>query len=166
MSKFKVGDVCNYLGASGWDGLTITQINDSYYPIKGYHKNFGLGSFLESELVLQKSGGELKVGDKVNKQTGGPSGYYDQPYDTWTTTNDQMEWLAKEKWGIYAIHLKDIFKGLCRWGDKNGTTVEYDTRKVIYYGVRVLKMIVGVDEMRKYLQDLLDDKQFKGSDDA
>jgi len=83
------------------------------------------------------------------------------PFKDWVTTNDQMEYLAEHKWGIYAIHLKDIFKGLCRWGDKTGTSVEYDTRKVIYYGCRVLKMIVGKKGLRTYLEELLDDPQFK-----
>jgi hypothetical protein len=92
---------------------------------------------------------------------GGPQSYYDAPYHEWVTTNDQMEYLAELKWGKYAIHLKDIFKGLCRWGDKEGTTIEYDTRKIIYYACRVLKMIVGVSSMRVYLQEILDDKQFK-----
>jgi hypothetical protein len=92
----------------------------------------------------------------------GPSPYYDQPYSDWVTTNDQMEWLAENKWGKYAIHLKDIFKGLCRWGEKEGTDIEYDTRKIIYYGLRVLRMVVGVEKTREYLNSLLNDKQFGG----
>jgi hypothetical protein len=103
----------------------------------------------------------------INKtSSGGPSEYYDMPYVTWVTANDQMEYLAEHKWGKYAIHLKDIFKGLCRWGDKSGTTVEYDSRKIIYYGCRVLMMVVGTAELRVYLNELLDDKQFqeKGDD--
>ena len=55
--------------------------------------------------------------------TGGPSSYYDMPFNTWITTNDMMEHLAEHKWGRYGIHLKDIFKGICRWGDKAGTTI-------------------------------------------
>ncbi len=98
---------------------------------------------------------------KQTKSTGGPSSYYDFPYSGWVTTNDQMEYLAEHKWGKYGIHLKDIFKGLCRWGDKSGTSVEYDVKKIIYYGVRVLRMISGNAEVRIYLQTLLDDKQFK-----
>jgi hypothetical protein len=98
--------------------------------------------------------------------SGGPSSYYDMPYSAWVTTNDQMEYLAEHKWGKYAIHLKDIFKGLCRWGDKSGTTVEYDSRKVIYYGCRVLMMVVGAAELRVYLHELLDDKQFQEKTDV
>ena len=104
--------------------------------------------------------------EKETKQkpdvTGGPSSYYDMPYGDWITTNDQMEYLAENKWGRYGIHLKDIFKGLCRWGDKNGTSLEYDSEKIIYYGCRVMRMISGNQKLRDYLQKLLDDPQFKG----
>lgn len=93
--------------------------------------------------------------------TGGPSSYYDMPFSEWVTTNDQMEYLAEHKWGKYGIHLKDIFKGLCRWGDKSGTSVSYDAKKIIYYGVRVLRLAVGNNEMRKYLHEILSDPQFK-----
>lgn len=92
---------------------------------------------------------------------GGPSSYYDLPFSKWVTVNDMMEHLAEHKWGKYGIHLKDIFKGICRWGDKKGTTVEYDTKKIIYYGCRILMMIVGKAGLRKYLQSILDDPQFK-----
>ena len=95
------------------------------------------------------------------KPHGGPQSYYDMPYGDWITTNDQMEYLAEHKWGRFSIHLKDIFKGLCRWGDKEGTSVEYDTRKIIYYGCRVLRMLVGVEGLRMYLEELLQDEQFK-----
>jgi hypothetical protein len=93
--------------------------------------------------------------------SGGPSTYYDMPYADWKTTNDQMEYLSEHKWGKYSIHIKDIFKGLCRWGDKKGTTVEYDSRKVIYYGCRILRMVAGNQALRLYLQELLDNNQFK-----
>jgi hypothetical protein len=99
--------------------------------------------------------------EKQTKTAGGPSAYYDMPFKDWITTNDMMEYLAEHKWGKYGIHLKDIFKGLCRWGDKNGTSVEYDTRKIIYYGVRVLRLVIGITATRQYLQSLLDDPQFQ-----
>ena len=86
------------------------------------------------------------------------------PFSTFKTTNCQMEYLAENKWGKYGIHLKDIFKGLCRWGDKAGTNSVYDSKKVIYYGTRVLMMLVGVNETREYLQELLDDQQFEESE--
>jgi hypothetical protein len=83
------------------------------------------------------------------------------PFQEWLTLNDQMEYLAKNKWGIYAIHLKDVFKGLGRWGEKEGTTPLYDTKKGIYYFCRVMKMMVGAKGLREYLQSILDDPQFK-----
>lgn len=92
---------------------------------------------------------------------GGPSSYYDLPFNKWVTVNDMMEHLAEHKWGKYGIHLKDIFKGICRWGEKSGTTVEYDTKKIIYYGCRILMMISGKEGLRNYLQGILDDPQFK-----
>lgn len=95
---------------------------------------------------------------------GGPSKYYDMPFSEWTTTNDMMEYLAEHKWGRYGIHLKDILKGICRWGDKQGTTIEYDARKIIYYGVRVLQLAVGRTEMRAYLREILHDPQFKATE--
>jgi hypothetical protein len=92
---------------------------------------------------------------------GGPSSYYDMPFSDWVTTNDMMEYLAEHKWDKYGIHLKDIFKGICRWGDKSGTTVLYDTKKIIYYGCRILRMLVGKAGVQEYLTELLNDKQFK-----
>tara|TARA_Y100000296_G_scaffold3494_1_gene4707 strand:+ start:56 stop:553 length:498 start_codon:yes stop_codon:yes gene_type:complete len=106
-----------------------------------------------------------KIQDNVNSPStesdGGPSSYYDMPFEDWVTLNDQMEYLAQNKWGVYAIHLKDVFKGLGRWGDKSGTTPLYDTKKGIYYFCRVMKMMVGVEGLREYLQSILDDPQFK-----
>ena len=102
------------------------------------------------------------MSDKSIRSTGGPTSYYDFPFKDWVTTNDMMEHLAEHKWGKYGIHLKDIFKGLCRWGDKDVATIEYDTKKIIYYGVRVLRMVVGVEKTREYLSELLNDKQFGG----
>lgn len=104
---------------------------------------------------------EKMAASETMKSDGGPSSYYDQPYASWQTTNDQMEWLAENKWGKYSIHLKDVFKGLCRWGEKEGTDVVYDTKKGIYYFCRVLRMMRGKEAVREYLQGLLDDPQFK-----
>lgn len=98
---------------------------------------------------------------EVGIPTGGPSSYYDMPFSEWVTTNDMMEYLAEHKWGRYGIHLKDIFKGICRWGDKEGTTLVYDAKKIIYYGVRILQLAVGREKMREYLKELLNDPQFK-----
>ena len=99
----------------------------------------------------------------TSSPTGGPSAYYDMPFGEWVTTNDMMEYLAEHKWGRYGIHLKDIFKGICRWGDKSGTTITYDAKKIIYYGVRILQLAVGRTEMRAYLLEILHDPQFKAT---
>lgn len=107
--------------------------------------------------------GETEAPTKVSP-TGGPSSYYDMPFSEWVTTNDMMEYLAEHKWGRYGIHLKDIFKGICRWGDKEGTTLVYDAKKIIYYGVRILQLAVGRTEMRAYLREILHDPQFKAID--
>ena len=114
---------------------------------------------------ISSLGQEIDADDNVNshgtESDGGPSSYYDMPFQDWVTLNDQMEYLAQNKWGRYAIHLKEPFKGLGRWGDKSGTTPLYDTKKGIYYFCRVMKMMVGAEGLREYLQSILDDPQFK-----
>jgi hypothetical protein len=181
--KYDVGNTVVITGETGGheydigSDVVITEMLGKSYL--GHADNRGLQwAFDDSECTLSireemtplatKFLWDAAYGGTVTNKTssGGPSAYYDMPYSTWVTTNDQMEYLAEHKWGKYAIHLKDIFKGLCRWGDKSGTTVEYDSRKVIYYGCRVLMMVVGTAELRVYLHELLDDKQFqeKGDD--
>ena len=92
--------------------------------------------------------------------TGGPSSYYD--FDAnWTTFNDFMEHKAKTQWGPHSLHLKDVGKAVCRFGVKEGTSDAYDARKIIYSGLRLLGMIEGNEAMRKELEVLLSDKQFK-----
>lgn len=102
----------------------------------------------------------LKSESKIQTD-GGPSDYYDFPA-SWTTFNDFIEYKSEAQWGKFSFHLGNIGKALCRWGDKSGTTTEYDAKKIIYSGVRVLKMIIGTEKTRDYLQRLLDDPQFKG----
>lgn len=98
--------------------------------------------------------------DKINSD-GGPTDYYDFP-ESWTTFNDFIEYKSLTQWKEFSFHLGNIGKALCRWSDKTGTSTEYDAKKIIYSGVRILKMIVGVEKTREYLQRLLDDPQFKG----
>jgi hypothetical protein len=166
--KYKVGDTVVITGETGGHDyaigseVVIAEVLDINYL--GHAEDGWQWVFDDSECTLVIREEMTPVPNKTS--SGGPSAYYDMPYSTWVTTNDQMEYLAEHKWGKYAIHLKDIFKGLCRWGDKSGTTVEYDSRKIIYYGCRVLMMVVGAKELRVYLHELLDDKQFqsKGED--
>jgi hypothetical protein len=94
------------------------------------------------------------------KSDGGPSSYFDFPA-SWTTFNDFIEHKSEHQWGKFSFHLGNIGKAICRWGDKSGTTEEYDAKKIIYSGVRILKMLIGARATRDYLQRLLDDPQFK-----
>ena len=161
MSRFKVGDIVERVESSqnphkygevGRQYEVLSVEGSNIEVIKGYDGAF-TGYF---KLVK-----EAKPKDSV----GGPSSYYDMPFQDWDTSNDMMEHLAVNKWKDHSIHLKDIFKGLCRWGEKDGTTVEYDTRKIIYYGLRVYRMMVGKEGVQKYLKELAEDKQFQEKDD-
>lgn len=95
-----------------------------------------------------------------SKPTGGPSSYYDFP-EEFKTVNDVLEDKSEHQWGIHSWHLANIFKAVWRFGTKEGTSHEYDVKKVIYSACRVLRRMSGNEAMRKYLQELLDDQQFK-----
>lgn len=92
---------------------------------------------------------------------GGPSGYYDFPKG-WVTWNDLSDYKSKAQWKEYSFHLANIGKAIYRWGEKEGTTIKYDTKKIIYSGLRVLLMMSSKSEVRGYLKELLEDPQFKG----
>lgn len=94
------------------------------------------------------------------KSNGGPSSYYDFKPD-WVTLNDLMEHKAKTQWGAYSLHLKDSMKAGMRFGAKDGTSVGYDARKMVYSDMRLLIMAEGKVAAREYLKKLLDDPQFK-----
>lgn len=106
---------------------------------------------------------QIMIRPEVVLTSGGPSSYYDLPesVEDWKTLNDVMEYLS-EYWQGASLHFKDIFKAGFRWGRKGGTTKDYDARKIAYSGLRLLTMVSGKEETRKYLQSLLDDKQFGG----
>jgi hypothetical protein len=91
---------------------------------------------------------------KEDKPDGGPAEYYDFPTGA-ITLNDLIE--HKDM----GFHRGNIFKACWRWGTKSGTTKEYDARKIIYSGARLLMKLVGVEELRVTLQKMLDDPQFK-----
>ncbi len=91
---------------------------------------------------------------------GGPSDYYDFPGE-WQTFNDFIEYKSLHQWKEHSFHLGNIGKAICRWGDKSGATKEYDSRKIVYSALRVLKALNGVGSVRSYLQSLLDDPQFQ-----
>lgn len=98
--------------------------------------------------------------DESKISDGGPSGYYDFP-PHWTTLNDYIEYKSKWNWKEHSFHIANIVKATCRWGDKSGTTIEYDVRKIIYSAARVYKAIMGTKALRDYLTSLLEDKQFQ-----
>ena len=92
---------------------------------------------------------------------GGPQLYYDLPFRDWVTVNDMVEFLSEKQWGKYSWIFKDILKACTRFGKKSGTDEAYDAKKIIYYGCRLLMSVADKATTRKYLQQLLDDKQFK-----
>jgi len=95
----------------------------------------------------------------VIKSDGGPSAYYDLP-ETARTLNDVIEWKGETQWLGDSFHLSNVTKAAWRWGVKDGTTKEYDARKFIYTGARLLMKYAGKAALRDTLQRMLDDKQF------
>lgn len=85
--------------------------------------------------------------------TGGPAQYYDFPEGA-ITLNDLIEHKEMD------FHRGNIFKACWRLGTKEGTTEEYDMRKIIYSGLRMLKKSEGVEEVQRYLKELSDERQF------
>ena len=96
-----------------------------------------------------------------SKPSGGPSAYYDFPFKDWTTVNDMIRYLSERQWGKHSWIFKDIVKACTRFGAKDGTTEVYDAKKIIYYGAWLLMCVADKATLRTYLQELLDDKQFK-----
>jgi hypothetical protein len=91
---------------------------------------------------------------------GGPAGYYDF-LPNWVTWNDLADYKAQRQWKEFSFHLGNIGKAIYRWGEKSGTSIEYDAKKIIYSGLRVLLMMTSKQEVRKYLEELSQDPQFK-----
>ena len=95
------------------------------------------------------------------KTDGGSASYYDAPFQDFTTVNDMIDYYSKNFWGWRSYIFKDIVKAVTRFGRKEGTDESYDAKKIIYYGCRLLMSVTDKSTTRKYLQQLLDDKQFK-----
>lgn len=164
--KFNIGD--RVVVNENQGGIYVGYIG----TVRGYSKRSNDKKFcyveIESGMVLifrddcldlvTKNMDEVEE-QKINSD-GGPSSYYDFP-SSWGTFNDFIEHKSEHQWKGFSFHLGNVGKAICRWGDKGGTTIEYDAKKIIYSATRVLKMIVGVEKTREYLQTLLDDKQFK-----
>ena len=92
--------------------------------------------------------------DIKHKPEGGPAYYYDFPKNV-ITLNDLIEFKEMD------FHRGNIFKACWRWGEKSGVAKEYDARKIIYSGARILMRLSGVKELRDTLQKILDDPQFQ-----
>lgn len=107
----------------------------------------------ESKVPLVKAAAPIK-------SDGGPSTYYDFLPD-WVTLNDAMEYLAENRWGKYALHLKDSMKACFRFGSKEGADVAYDAKKLVYSGLRLLVMIQGKAKVHAFLLQLANDPQFQ-----
>ena len=90
--------------------------------------------------------------------------YYNFPFQKFTTVNDMLDYMSQKQWGWRSYIFKDIVKACFRFGQKEGTTEVYDAEKIIYYGVRLLMSVSDKTTALNYLQQLLDDKQFKESD--
>jgi hypothetical protein len=93
------------------------------------------------------------------KSDGGPASYYDFPPD-WTTLNDYIEYKSGAQWGADSFHWGNITKAGCRWGDKEGTTKEYDAKKVVYSALRILRRLCGNKIVQDFLSELAKDPQF------
>jgi hypothetical protein len=103
----------------------------------------------------------FKALEGTDKPDGGPAEYYDFPKD-YNTLNDVIEWKGETSWLGDSFHLGNIVKAAWRWGIKSGTSKEYDARKFMYSGARLLMKYVGKEKLRETLQKMLDDKQFGG----
>lgn len=94
------------------------------------------------------------------RSSGGPSSYYDF-LSEWITLNDYIEYKSEWQWGADSFHLANITKAGCRWGDKEGTSKVYDAKKIVYSALRILRRLTGNKNVRAFLQELLNDEQFK-----
>jgi hypothetical protein len=116
---------------------------------------------------VEKPDKTIEVTLHLNKEapTGGPAAYYNLPIKA-VTLNDLIEYKGDcGDWaGGDAFHLGNLMKALWRFGTKEGTSKDYDARKFIYTGCRLLKKYAGNDAVRKTLQQVLDDPQFKKED--
>ena len=167
--KYKIGDLVKIKDDTfGWldpsDG-GVVKIN---YIWKGIHECCYKGDYFSFSYddidheATEKLGNPKETGEFHEKivSDGGPSSYYDFD-NTWATWNDLADYKSKRQWKEHSFHLGNIGKAIMRWGDKSGASLEYDAKKIIYSGLRVLMMLSGKESVREYLEKLLDDKQFK-----
>ena len=149
------GDTVIYKGKE----YTVIYISTYYVNLSGNHGgihltfNFGKPHLKDG---VQNSPPTSKI-----KTDGGSSAYCDAPFQEFTTVNDMVDYYSKNFWGWRSYIFKDIMKAVTRFGRKEGTDESYDSKKIIYYGCRLLMSVTDKATTRKYLQQLLDDKQFK-----
>ena len=130
-----------YYAKDLWGGLsTVRLTSEPYWSLVKRAK----------ETVDKEPDGDTKVGS-----------YYNFPFKDWFTVNDMLDYMSRKQWGWRSYIFKDIVKACFRFGQKEGTTEVYDAEKIIYYGVRLLMSVSDKTTARNYLQQLLDDKQFK-----
>ena len=130
-----------YYAKSLWGGFSDSRLtNEPYWSLVERAK----------ETVDKEPDGDTKVGS-----------YYNFPFKDWFTVNDMLDYMSRKQWGWRSYIFKDIVKACFRFGQKEGTTEVYDAEKIIYYGVRLLMSVSDKTTARNYLQQLLDDKQFK-----
>ena len=176
MTKFKVGDKVVITGNSHVHGFNIGEtvvvievdttdsdyrchgegVHDIWYCAEG---DIELVSYSPSEYNPESKPSHYNQEGSI-KSNGGPSKYYDFEPD-WATWNDFADYKSTHQWKEHSFHLGNVGKVLCRWGDKEGTTKDYDARKIVYSGLRTLLMLEGKDSVREYLNSLLEDNQFK-----
>lgn len=167
--KYEVGDLVKIEeGAFGWDDspdgevVEITEVfNDKSFS--GFYDDYYHFNYDDIDHEATEKLGNLKEAGDLHKKIvsdGGPSSYYDFD-NTWATWNDLADYKSKRQWKEHSFHLGNIGKAIMRWGDKSGASLEYDAKKIIYSGLRVLMMLSGKESVREYLEKLLEDKQFK-----
>ena len=159
MSKFKAGDVVKRkdglpIGNKRWgdtvsETAIVIKVEDHRNYFEG-REGFYADHFLELAERAKEVTTETKVGS-----------YYNFPFKDWSTVNDMIDYMSQKQWGWRSYIFKDIIKACFRFGEKEGTTEAYDAKKTIYYGCRLLMSVTDKATTRKYLQQLLDDKQFK-----
>jgi len=134
-------------------GAPTEEVVDIVQELEGWFNDFdeATGSSIEDGVICKP---------KI-KTDGGPAKYYDLPPNA-VTLNDLIEFKSYNQWLGDTAHLFNIFKAAWRWGIKEGTSKEYDARKFIYSGARLLMHYAGVEATRETLQKMLDDKQFGG----
>jgi len=156
--KFKVGDIIQWKSKrEEWTGGGLQAFryrvaeNGLAYNIDPKLPN----SFIDPSSTLSDYRLAVDFTPKAidTKPDGGPAQYYDFPEGA-VTLNDLIEFKDMD------FHRGNIFKACWRWGEKSGTAKDYDARKIIYSGARLLKQLVGVKGLRDTLYNILDDPQF------